>query len=372
MFPRILQSRFEPSLALGISWKEQLQDCGIAASGSQLDPGAVSSVSSAGSREPKEGSAGEVLHGAKVGQASTAGTQQHPSARRGSYRETTRSTAHASGSAVPPALASTPLTTPLSAAACALAVLGLPGVEGGPRYRVEGGPRDRVEGGPRDRVEGGPRDRVEGGPRSQNVRRAFRATSCSPPPHLARGPRRGHDGMAPSPLESRGMAADSVGMAADSAGMAADSAGMAADSAGMAADSATPGGGVVRWSTRQAGALNVLNDSFNVSIRSIRSSEQGEPKGEPTAGSLAGSLPPTHWRARLEATEAGAAHLPLLATAAARLQRFDLHPGIQGGARSPIEKLSNRYDCAHSSLAPGSFDAEMVELQRILEVSPRA
>ena len=342
MFPRILQSRFEPSLALGISWKEQLQDCGIAASGSQLDPGAVSSVSSAGSREPKEGSAGEVLHGAKVGQASTAGTQQHPSARRGSYRETTRSTAHASGSAVPPALASTPLTTPLSAAACALAVLGLPGVEGGPRYRVEGGPRDRVE----------------GGPRSQNVRRAFRATSCSPPPHLARGPRRGHDGMAPSPLESRGMAADSVGMAADSAG--------------MAADSATPGGGVVRWSTRQAGALNVLNDSFNVSIRSIRSSEQGEPKGEPTAGSLAGSLPPTHWRARLEATEAGAAHLPLLATAAARLQRFDLHPGIQGGARSPIEKLSNRYDCAHSSLAPGSFDAEMVELQRILEVSPRA
>jgi hypothetical protein len=74
------------------------------------------------------------------------------------------------------------------------------------------------------------------------------------------------------------------------------------------------------------------------------------------------------WRQRVEALEALAANVPLLDTTHSRKSRWDLHPAIQGGPSANIGKLSNRYDCAHSSLAPGAFDSEMVQLQHVLSM----
>ena len=72
------------------------------------------------------------------------------------------------------------------------------------------------------------------------------------------------------------------------------------------------------------------------------------------------------WRQLVEAAEALGANVPLLDTAHSRHSRWDLHPAIQGGPTANIAKLSNRFDCAHTSLAPGAFDSEMVQLQHVL------
>ena len=72
------------------------------------------------------------------------------------------------------------------------------------------------------------------------------------------------------------------------------------------------------------------------------------------------------WRHRVELEAARAAGVPLLDVWGARRQRWDLHPAIQGGANASVAKLSNRFDCAHSSLAPGAFDAEVTQLQLLL------
>ena len=74
-------------------------------------------------------------------------------------------------------------------------------------------------------------------------------------------------------------------------------------------------------------------------------------------GRLAGALiyPP-----REAAREA---RVPLLSAYDARAERWDAHPGIQGGA-----DVSNAiFDCAHSSLAPGVYDGEVISLVRLLE-----
>ena len=49
------------------------------------------------------------------------------------------------------------------------------------------------------------------------------------------------------------------------------------------------------------------------------------------------------------------------------MANWEVHPGIQGGPRSSLRSLANRFDCAHSSLVGGSFDAEMIELERVLQ-----
>ena len=64
---------------------------------------------------------------------------------------------------------------------------------------------------------------------------------------------------------------------------------------------------------------------------------------------------------------ARAAGIPVLDCWVARQARWDVHPGIQGGPKASLRQLSNRYDCVHTSLAPGSFDAEMLTLELALE-----
>ena len=72
------------------------------------------------------------------------------------------------------------------------------------------------------------------------------------------------------------------------------------------------------------------------------------------------------WRQRIEAAAARAAGIPLLDSWAARADRWDLHPGVQGGAEASVARIANRFDCAHSSLAMGAFDGEMLSLQQAL------
>eukprot|EP00327_Prymnesium_parvum_P004083 CAMPEP_0182835552 /NCGR_PEP_ID=MMETSP0006_2-20121128/21575_1 /TAXON_ID=97485 /ORGANISM="Prymnesium parvum, Strain Texoma1" /LENGTH=243 /DNA_ID=CAMNT_0024964005 /DNA_START=172 /DNA_END=901 /DNA_ORIENTATION=- len=73
------------------------------------------------------------------------------------------------------------------------------------------------------------------------------------------------------------------------------------------------------------------------------------------------------WRHEIEAASALSAGVPLLDSFAARQLRWDLHPGLQGGPAGTATQLSNRFDCMHSSLEPGSYDAEVTQLQKILQ-----
>jgi len=75
------------------------------------------------------------------------------------------------------------------------------------------------------------------------------------------------------------------------------------------------------------------------------------------------------WRHEIEAASALSAGVPLLDSFAARQLRWDLHPGLQGGPAGTATQLSNRFDCMHSSLEPGSYDAEVTQLQKILQES---
>ena len=68
----------------------------------------------------------------------------------------------------------------------------------------------------------------------------------------------------------------------------------------------------------------------------------------------------------MELRAARAANVAVLDVFAARRSRWDLHAGLQGGPNASVVKLSNRFDCAHSSLAPGAFDAELLGLQHAL------
>ena len=77
-------------------------------------------------------------------------------------------------------------------------------------------------------------------------------------------------------------------------------------------------------------------------------------------------ITPRLWRQRLESAAAGAAGIAVLDATATRLWRWDMHPGVQGGPEAPVGRLANRFDCAHSSLAPGSFDGEVWALRRAL------
>lgn len=73
------------------------------------------------------------------------------------------------------------------------------------------------------------------------------------------------------------------------------------------------------------------------------------------------------WRQRLESSAARAEGVPyLLDGVRARLARWDLHPGLQGGRGASPRRRANRFDCTHSSLAQGSFDGEMLGLQKAL------
>ena len=83
-------------------------------------------------------------------------------------------------------------------------------------------------------------------------------------------------------------------------------------------------------------------------------------------GARAGAAAAT-WRQDVERAVSRAAGVPFLDSAAARISRWDLHPGLQGGPSAAAARLSNRLDCAHSSLAPGAFDGEMTALMRALE-----
>ena len=69
------------------------------------------------------------------------------------------------------------------------------------------------------------------------------------------------------------------------------------------------------------------------------------------------------WRTAVERAAAAAAGVHVLRTFAARLERFDVHPGIQGGGTD----IRRTFDCAHSALAPGAYDAEVHALARILD-----
>ena len=68
------------------------------------------------------------------------------------------------------------------------------------------------------------------------------------------------------------------------------------------------------------------------------------------------------WRTLAERTAADAAGVHVLRTFKARLDRFDVHPGIQGGGTD----IRHTFDCSHSSLAAGAYDAEVQALARIL------
>ena len=81
---------------------------------------------------------------------------------------------------------------------------------------------------------------------------------------------------------------------------------------------------------------------------------------------LDGVLPTLGWRQQMELRAARAANVPVLDVFVARRSRWDLHAGLQGGPNASVLKLSNRFDCAHSSLAPGAFDAELLGLQHAL------
>ena len=78
---------------------------------------------------------------------------------------------------------------------------------------------------------------------------------------------------------------------------------------------------------------------------------------------LEGDRRPVSWRIAFEREAAREARVPLLSAYDARAERWDAHPGIQGGA-----DVSNAiFDCAHSSLAPGVYDGEVISLVRLLE-----
>lgn len=74
-----------------------------------------------------------------------------------------------------------------------------------------------------------------------------------------------------------------------------------------------------------------------------------------------------NWRQQVELDAAQMVGVPIIDTWAARASRWDLHPAIQGGPNASLGRLKNRYDCAHSSLSPGAFDAEVAALIRALD-----
>ena len=74
--------------------------------------------------------------------------------------------------------------------------------------------------------------------------------------------------------------------------------------------------------------------------------------------------PNDDWRQEIERDAARAAGIPLLDTQRARLERWDAHPGIQGGRP---ERGNNVLDCAHAAAVPGGFDGELVALFDVLE-----
>ena len=104
-------------------------------------------------------------------------------------------------------------------------------------------------------------------------------------------------------------------------------------------------------------------------LRANRATSCNAPHAAAAAANLgvsqAGAYP-VSWRHRVEIAAAHAAGIPLLDAAYARQQRWDLHPGLQGGASGSVGRLSHRYDCAHVSLSPGAFDAELIALETTL------
>ena len=52
----------------------------------------------------------------------------------------------------------------------------------------------------------------------------------------------------------------------------------------------------------------------------------------------------------------------------ARRERWDTHPGLQGGSNS----LRSVFDCSHSSLVPGAYDGEVLALASALNLEAAA
>lgn len=84
---------------------------------------------------------------------------------------------------------------------------------------------------------------------------------------------------------------------------------------------------------------------------------------EPRTGAT--TQPNTDWLHRAELEVATAARVPLLDSFKARLERWDVHPGIQGSGEPSA--LRNTYDCSHSSFVPGAYDGELTALQHLLD-----
>jgi hypothetical protein len=69
------------------------------------------------------------------------------------------------------------------------------------------------------------------------------------------------------------------------------------------------------------------------------------------------------WRVAAERAAAAAAGITTLRSFEARLSRFDVHPGLQGGSTSSMRTI---LDCSHSSFVPGAYDGEVLALASAL------
>ena len=74
------------------------------------------------------------------------------------------------------------------------------------------------------------------------------------------------------------------------------------------------------------------------------------------------------WRIATERAAAASAGITTLRSFEARLSRFDVHPGLQGGSNS----LRSVFDCSHSSLVPGAYDGEVLALASALNLEAAA
>jgi hypothetical protein len=118
--------------------------------------------------------------------------------------------------------------------------------------------------------------------------------------------------------------------------------------------------GVVRAATSDASAAQLLARAGGPQVVRARFRLRAcAPRREGAA-----RHPSADWRQHTERRLAAAAGVPLLDAFAARLSRWDLHPGVQSGG---VSSIRNTYDCAHSSPAPGAYDGEVAALQRLLD-----
>ena len=74
------------------------------------------------------------------------------------------------------------------------------------------------------------------------------------------------------------------------------------------------------------------------------------------------------WRIAAERAAAATAGIGTLRSFEARLSRFDVHPGLQGGSTSMRAIL----DCSHSSFVPGAYDGEVLALASALNLEAAA